>query len=453
MSIVTAVDVALNIDPKTYTFRCVKGCNGKFVKELTVDLKTEWASYWTEDHRVCPPPLPPTLFATIKRYISLPLTLVGYIITGLFTTIFKIFSWFRMAVTTFIASCRYKRSAPVVTRAQFYNWLKRNGFTSDEMKQVKEATKDVKMYAIAHKLTDVRAVEGFLKLQSIEKQKLVIVVLQQSTQAIDTKHQKQFEKLRNLYTGALFSWGAQDAYRLGDVIAKNGRMCGRGEGTRKKADWEQRVASKVNLRVNAVLRCINTIASEGRYSKDDAKMTDLVRTVNRTDSPVDWNEFVAQNRNHENRLLAEIHTAATYVKQYTTHAIVTESYSKRVARICWAWTLLLTMVAIKLAKVVLRFEIDEIGDVIDLIVGAITDLAESPSDLLDILESGPPTGSGVPGTNENDMTGTVINTLNDKFGSDARLDNKEAQLKASMKVEKVVELDQEQNPAVAQEAN
>ncbi|KAE9277149.1 hypothetical protein PF008_g28921 [Phytophthora fragariae] len=289
----------------------------------------------------------------------------------------------------------------------------------------------MKMHAIVHKLTDVRAVEEFFKLQSIEKQKLVIVVLQQSKEAIDQKHQKQFEKLRTVYTGAIFSWGARDAYRLGYMIAKNGRMCSRGEGDRKKADWEKRVASKVNLRINAVLRCINTIASEGRYAKHDARMKDLVRTVNRSNTSVDWGDFADKNKRHDNRLLGEIHTAATFVKQFVTQAIVTES-------------------SLKLAKLIVHLDIDSASDIVDLIVGSITKIAEAPEDLLGILENGGmPTGSGGPGTNADDSTGSMLNTLNDKFGRQARLDNKAAQLKESMKVEEVTELAEDQNPTVS----
>ncbi|KAE9045958.1 hypothetical protein PR001_g4752 [Phytophthora rubi] len=384
--------------------------------------------------------------------ICLPIVLVfrlgAYIVMGLFAIVAYIIYAPISAAVTF---CRYNRAAPVVTRAKFYYWLHRNGFTSEELNKVKDATKNMKMHAIVHKLTDVRAVEEFFKLQSIEKQKLVIVVLQQSKEAIDQKHQKQFEKLRTVYTGAIFSWGARDAYRLGDMIAKNGRMCSRGEGDRKKADWEKRVASKVNLRINAVLRCINTIASEGRYAKHDARMKDLVRTVNRSNTSVDWEDFADKNKRHDNRLLGEIHTAATFVKQFVTQAIVTESYSSRVARICWSWTLLLMLISLKLAKLIVHLDIDSASDIVDLIVGSITKIAEAPEDLLGMLENGgmPTGGSGGPGTNADDSTGSMLNTLNDKFGRQARLDNKAAQLKESMKVEEVTELAEDQNPTVS----
>ncbi|KAG7393693.1 hypothetical protein PHYPSEUDO_004456 [Phytophthora pseudosyringae] len=485
MSIVVPVDVPPAFsedDPtRTYSFKNVKGCSGKYFKEISIAYNAEWAAYWTEDHRVCPPAPPPTLLAKIKRLFRLPNAIMeqiaGCIVVYLPMIIFKLIALLCMPITASITACLFDRSEPVVTLSEFYYWLKRNGFTSDEMKQVKVATKGMTMHAIAHKLTEIRAVEVFFKLQSIEKQKLVIVVLQQSMEAIAKEHEKKFEIFRIIYTAAIFSWGAQDAHRLGDVIAKNGRMCSRGEDARKKADWEQRVASKVNLRVNAVLRCINTIASEGRYSKDDAKMTDLVRTVNRTDSPVDWNEFVAQNRNHENRLLAEIHTAATYVKQFMVYAVVTESYSSRLKRAFWKWLIVLLLVATKLVKVILSFEIDQIADVIDLIADSVTKLAEAPEGLMDMLENGLPVGGGVGDdedsgfgslqTNENDVTGAMEANGNDmteitetnendvtdamkgtKLDRDTRLKNKEAQFKEATKYEKVTELVEKQGPAI-----
>ncbi|KAL4162430.1 hypothetical protein PRNP1_003043 [Phytophthora ramorum] len=454
MSIVTPVDVAVAVgenDPgsplKTYTFYNVKGRDGKLATEISVTFNNDWAPYWTDDRRVCPPPPDPTLFTTIMGIICLPIALVlrlaKYIAMGIFAIVVGILSVLWMPVTAAKNAWRYGKAPPVLTLDEFHYWLGRKGFTNEEMKKVKEATNGMTMHTLASTLTDVRDVEKLFKLQSIEKQKLVVGILQQSKEAIDKAHESKFQELRKRYTGAIFSWGTEDAYRLGDAIAKNGRMCSRGEDARKKADWQQRVASKVNLRVNAVLRCINTIANEGRFSSNDAKMSDLERTVNRSDNPPDWNEFVVDNKKHDNKLFDEIHTAAPYIKQYIAQAIVTESYARRVARICWSWTVLLVLVAFRLAKVVLRFEFDEIGDVIDLIVGTVTELAESPMDALDILENGLPTGSGGTGTNGNGLGGSIMNVVDDRFGRDARLENKEAQMKASMKCEKVTELVEE----------
>ncbi|ETL36977.1 hypothetical protein L916_11147, partial [Phytophthora nicotianae] len=180
------------------------------------------------------------------------------------------------------------------------------------------------MYVLAHKLTDVRDTEEMIKLQSIEKQKLVVAVLQQSTAAIIAAHEAEFLVLRVMCARLLFNWGAQDVYKLGDVIAKNGRLCTRGEDARKKKpDWEQRVASRSNLRINAVLRCVNTVVKEGRIPRD------LERTLDKTEAPMDWGDFAIHNRNHDNKLLAEFHTAGPYLKQYMTLAILSGSYWSR----------------------------------------------------------------------------------------------------------------------------
>ncbi|KAF1777175.1 hypothetical protein GQ600_27693 [Phytophthora cactorum] len=316
-----------------------------------------------------------------------------------------------------MTSCRFKRAAPVVTHESFYYWLKRNGFTSKELKKVKEATKGM---TIRH--------------------------TQQSTAAINAAHAAEYQVLKVMCARLLFNWGAQDVYKLGDAIAKNGRLCTRGEGARKKADWEQRVASRVNLRVNAVLRCINTVVKEGRIPAD------LARTLDRADAPMNWANFVIYNKNHDNKLLVEFHTAAPYLKQYMTNAILTESYCSRVSRVCWAWMVLLALVTLKLAKVVigiLQLDFDEIGNLVDLFVGAVTDLAESPGDLLAVLESGNLPSGGFSGTSHDD--GSVFNMLKDK-SRDARLENREAQLQeftaTSMKLEKLTELAEPVNPVV-----
>ncbi|KAG3121558.1 hypothetical protein PI124_g263 [Phytophthora idaei] len=417
MSIVTPVDVAVAVgesDPAspTYSFTGVKNCKGTIVAEVPVTFKTEWAAYWTEDHRVCPPEPPKSFCVKFMSCLLFPSVLMGYIIDGLAWVIYVIIYLPFMVFGAAMTSCRFKRAAPVVTHESFYYWLKRNGFTSKELKKVKEATKGMTMYVLAHKLTDVRDVEELIKLQSIEKQKL----------------------------------GAQDVYKLGDAIAKNGRLCTRGEGARKKADWEQRVASRVNLRVNAVLRCINTVVKEGRIPAD------LARTLDRADAPMNWANFVIYNKNHDNKLLVEFHTAAPCLKQYMTNAILTESYCSRVSRVCWAWMVLLALVTLKLAKVVigiLQLDFDEIGNLVDLFVGAVTDLAESPGDLLAVLESGNLPSGGFSGTSHDD--GSVFNMLKDK-SRDARLENREAQLQefttTSMKLEKLTELAEPVNPVV-----
>ncbi|ETK83564.1 hypothetical protein L915_11248 [Phytophthora nicotianae] len=123
-----------------------------------------------------------------------------------------------------MTSWRFQKQASVVIHESFYYWLKRNGFTNEELKQVKEATQKTTMYVLAHKLTDVHDAEEMIKLQSIEKQKLVVAVLQQSTAAIIAAHEAEFLVLRVMCARLLFNWGAQDVYKLGNVIGKNGRL-------------------------------------------------------------------------------------------------------------------------------------------------------------------------------------------------------------------------------------
>ncbi|KAG2848952.1 hypothetical protein PC129_g81 [Phytophthora cactorum] len=430
MSIVTPVDVAVAVgesDPAspTYSFTGVKNCKGTIVADVPVTFKAEWAAYWTEDHRVCSPEPPKSFCVKCMSCLRFPSVLMGYIIDGLAWVIYMIIYLPFMVLGAAMTSCRFKRAAPVVTHESFYYWLKRNGFTSKELKKVKEATKGMTIYVLAHKLTDVRDVEELIKLQSIEKQKLVVVILQQSTAAIDAAHAAEYQVLKVMCARLLFNWGAQDVYKLGDAIAKNGRLCTRGEGARKKADWEQCVASRVNLRVNAVLRCINTVVKEGRIPAD------LARTLDRADAPMNWANFVIYNKNHD-KLLVEFHTAAPYLKQYMTNAILTESYCSRLSRVYWAWMVLLALVTLKLAKVVI-----------------VTDLAESPGDLLAVLESGNLPSGGFSGTSHDD--GSVFNMLKDK-SRDARLENREAQLQefttTSMKLEKLTELAEPVNPVV-----
>ncbi|KAL3666559.1 hypothetical protein V7S43_008188 [Phytophthora oleae] len=206
---------------------------------------------------------------------------------------FKFIAYCISCIKALVVSCKLDKEDPVVTRSQFYCWMKRKGFTSEGIKKAKKAIEEmqIQMHGLAHKLTDVRAVEEVLRLQCIEKQKKVVGVLQRSMKAIDERHAKQFERLQDKYIGAIFCWGAQDAYKLGDVIAKNGRWFSRGEGDRKKADWEQKVAAKVNLRVNAIVRCINTVVNDGFYHFTDSRTNDMERTVNKTrrGQQANWN--------------------------------------------------------------------------------------------------------------------------------------------------------------------
>ncbi|POM80868.1 Histidine kinase [Phytophthora palmivora] len=207
MTIATPAEVAISIDendPKptteTYTFKGVVDCNKKVVAELPLTLNTAWSSYWTEDYRVYPPAPPPTLCAKMKYYISLPVTAIIYLICHVreiaWTIVFCIPYVLFMPIMAAVKSCRFNRAAPVVTRDDFYYWLKRNGFSKDEMKKVKEAASTITMYKLAQKVTDVRAVEEIFKLQSIEKQKLVMVVIQQSREAIINANQLLFEIYR-----------------------------------------------------------------------------------------------------------------------------------------------------------------------------------------------------------------------------------------------------------------
>ncbi|KAK1947910.1 hypothetical protein P3T76_000200 [Phytophthora citrophthora] len=430
MSIATPVDVTIKVKentPRTFTFRKVRTSRGSFAKQLPVTFKPEWASYWTEDRRVYPRPPPgegtecPSCVNTLFLPITLLFKLIGYIIISPFLIINYIVNW----IKSLVRSCRLGKSDPVVTRSQFYCWMGRNGFTNAEIKTAKQeiAKMQIQMYGIAHKLTDVRAVEEALKLQSIEKQKKVIGILQRSISAIDKRHDKQFERLRDKFIGGIFSWGAREAYKLGDVIAKNGRWFTRGEGDRKKADWEQKVAARVNLRVNAIVRCVNTLVNDGYFLHYDSRMNDIERTVNKNKgdrAPLHWNEFVTRNKLHHNRLLEEVHTAAPFIKQYITHAIVTESYCARIMRIMWAWSLLLIVVGIKLAKVILKLDISGFADVIAVIVGSVTDVIEAPAALLGMLESGLPTDTGGVGSD----TGTGFSGSLEQV----RLDNREARL-------------------------
>ncbi|KAG1700299.1 hypothetical protein DVH05_012101 [Phytophthora capsici] len=424
--IVTPVDVAVAVKedtPSSYTFKHVQTCRGRFKKELPVTLKPEWTSYWTDDRRVYP--RPPAEEPSSVGNICLPITLLFQLIAWIIVAPFMLIAYIASGIKTFVVSCKLDKEDPVVTRSQFYCWMKRNGFTKEEIKKAKKAIVEmqIQMHGIAHKLTDVRAVEETLKLQSIEKQKKVVGMLQRSMAAIDKRHAKQFERLRDRYIGAIFCWGSQGAYKLGDVVAKNGRWFGRGEGDRKKADWEQKVATKVDLRANAIVRCINTMVNDDFYDCTGSRMSDLERTINKTKrgQQLIWHDFVRRNKLHHNNLLEEIHTAAPFIKQYITHAIVTESYCQRITRLFWAWFLLLLVVAFKLAKLIVKHDISDVADILDLIVGSITSVVEAPAALVDMLENGLPTDIG-----------SIESGLGSDFGMDSlnqkRLDNREARL-------------------------
>ncbi|KAF4040551.1 hypothetical protein GN244_ATG07225 [Phytophthora infestans] len=143
---------------------------------------------------------------------------------------------------------------------------------------------------------------------------------------------------------------------------------------------------------------------------------------------MDWGDFAINNKNHDYKLLPEFLTAAPYLKQYMTNAVaVRTSYRIVLESIFTSQLALLALVILQLAKVaisILKLDFNEIGNLVDLFVDSVTELAESPGDILNVLENGSlPTG-GFSGASDDDATGSVLETLNDKLGREAHLENR-----------------------------